>query len=374
MQQMSLMSPRAATRARTGSALPDAKTTDPRWLVLSYVQQARRDLGISDREIAVLRGLLTFLSAEDWGRSMIVFASNRVLAERCGGVEERTLRRRISRLEDAGLVLRRLSPNRKRYRVKEVDGSPALTFGIDLTPMAERLAELTERAEAVQRLERQMLTLKAKIRYRLFDLQKANHPPCPAEEAARLMLRRVCDISALIEVLEALPMPNREAEEDAAAPILSDSDRQNVRHIQKSDKDLKEKNSAGFEAVAVSTTPSQAVKPEDISLAECLDAVPSAVEFATRPIRSWPEAADLATGLAPALGIDPRAMAIAEHSLGRFGATLAVLGLTQAHHRIHKPSAYLTALSRRAEANGLDYVRMFRSLTAVNTHASLGHC
>ena len=65
-----------------------------------------------------------------------------------------TLRRHLAVLVDAGLIIRRDSPNGKRYARKDRGGEIAFAFGFDLSPLVARAAEFASSAEAVREEER----------------------------------------------------------------------------------------------------------------------------------------------------------------------------------------------------------------------------
>lgn len=358
MEMLHHSSLRAAPRARSRSFAPATNAADPRWHLLGLVQKTKDRLGISDREISVLRGLLTLVAASDWGKEMIVFASNRVVAERSGAVEERTLRRRILRLESAGLIQRRLSPNGKRYRIKDETGSPALTFGIDLSPLAELADHLEALAETLRLEALRITVLKAKIRQALFVRSEAGDDP--EVSSARAALRRKLNVEAFEAVLASLigSQPASPDSSDAAEMTVKDS--QNVRHIQKSDKDIDDIDTG---EIKTTTAPTD-LHGTTLSVDECLTAASTAAEFAFEPIQNWRDLSRFAFGLAPAIGLDVASIEGAKRALGEYGTTLAILGLTQSITRINKPSAYLASLSAKATEGSMDFGRMFRSLTA----------
>jgi replication initiation protein RepC len=72
-------------------AVTPIKTEDARWSLLDLVRRCRKPLGLRDRDVAVLRGLLSFVPQAADPSTLVVFASNRVLIERCDGIDERTL-------------------------------------------------------------------------------------------------------------------------------------------------------------------------------------------------------------------------------------------------------------------------------------------
>ncbi len=128
---------------------PDARIE--KWKVFRDVCEARERLGIQDRALAVLDALLTFHpQAElDPSQGLVVFPSNAQLSVRAHGITETTLRRQLAALVDAGLILRRDSPNGKRYAHRNRDGEVEQAYGFDLTPLLARGTELALMAQDV---------------------------------------------------------------------------------------------------------------------------------------------------------------------------------------------------------------------------------
>ena len=131
-----------------------------KWDVLRDVTVVRCDLGLNDRDVSVLGALLSFHPGKDLkpGSPIVVFPSNRSLAERAHGMAESTLRRHLANLVKAGLILRHDSPNGKRYARKGPGGVIALAFGFDLSPLVHLAGEL---AFAAQRLREEHAALLA---------------------------------------------------------------------------------------------------------------------------------------------------------------------------------------------------------------------
>ena len=137
-----------------------------KWRVYQAICTAKGPLRVTERALAVLNALLTFhpetaLTGDD----LIVFPSNEQLARRAHGMPPSTLRRHISVLVDAGLVIRRDSPNGKRYARKGRNGAIEMAFGFDLGPLVaraeefERLAEEVAAADRALKLARERITL-----------------------------------------------------------------------------------------------------------------------------------------------------------------------------------------------------------------------
>lgn len=326
--------------------------SDLRWHLLDLVRRCRSRLALRDRDIAVLRGLLSLLPASASQR--MVFASNRVLIDRCDGIDERTLRRRLAHLESKGLLARRHSPNGKRYRVRDAENVTQLAYGLDLEPLFAIQSHLEALAEDCAREGQRIAVLKARLRDALYHAGPAT-PPDLAEEC-RLSLRRTLTserlqalLQRLLETAEvaALPSPTR-----PETPILTASDGQNDRHIQSSDKESLNKKQAE----------KAAEDHDDLTVAECMDLAPSARAMATEKPRSWHEVIQLSALLGPAIGLDRPILQEAEARLGPHGSALAIIGLVEAFDRIRNPGAYLRALLNTARDRGLNLCRMFRSL------------
>jgi replication initiation protein RepC len=100
----------------------------------------------------------------------------------------------------------------------------------------------------------------------------------------------------------------------------------------------------------------------DITVDECIELATTARAMAAKAPVSWEDLIELSNSLAPAIGLQRTLIDEAEKHLGKHGCALAVLGLVEAFGRIRKPEAYLAALVQRRLKQGLDLVRMFRSL------------
>ncbi|MGO9720505.1 MAG: plasmid replication protein RepC, partial [Methylocella sp.] len=120
-----------------------AETIAHKWHVLDDIRKAKDAIGVSDRTIAVLNALLSFHQETTLtgGEPIVVFPSNKSLVQRANGMAENSLRRHISVLVVLGLVLRRDSPNGKRYARRGEGGEIEEAFGFDLSPLVARAAE-----------------------------------------------------------------------------------------------------------------------------------------------------------------------------------------------------------------------------------------
>ena len=135
-----------------------------KWRLFRALTEAKTPLGVTDRALSVLHALLSFhqetalsLPGKDAGVEesepaprIIVFPSNRELSIRAHGMAPATLRRHIAMLVEAGLVIRRDSPNGKRFARRGQGGAIEDAFGFDLTPLIARATEIENLAEEVR--------------------------------------------------------------------------------------------------------------------------------------------------------------------------------------------------------------------------------
>lgn len=333
------------------AAAPDMPNKDPRWQALSLVQAARDSLQLRDRDIAVLRGLLSLITPQAWntGQMIMVYASNRVLSERCDGIEDRSLLRRLTRLAECGLIRRAISPNRKRYLLRDSDGQVVQGYGFDLAPLRAALARLADLAAAAQREQQDIKLLRKVLRDRLWHLAQAGierpaHLPLLRNKTTAEILRAaIADCEALLpELLE----DNQELV--SATVKMSDSDSDIVRDIQSSDKDKLRKNA------------------DQLQLQDCVERAEQATSYTPSPIRSWSDLQRLTDVLGPAMSIDHRLLNDAKATLGSKECSLAVIGILEAGARIQRPAAYLARLIKEGSEGKLHIARMYQSLVRKN--------
>lgn len=296
---------------------------------------------------------------------MIVFPSNRVLIERCDGIDERTLRRRISHLEKTGILARRSSSNGKRYRVRNEESETILAYGIDLSPAFAMKTQLEELARDCHREESRRTVLRARIRHMLFAFPGAGS--AAHREEARLSLRRSLPSDKLQRILDGLESDRIPTPPDVAqaTDVMTARDSQNDRHIQISDKESYESDShsQGLESAASQEERRKSIEnPQDITVDECMELATTSRTMASETPQSWDDIVRLSFSLAPAIGIGSRNLQAAEPHLGRHGMALAILGLVEAFDRIKCPGAYLHTLVQCSKRKALDPVRMFKSL------------
>jgi replication initiation protein RepC len=122
-----------------------------KWKLFRAVCEARPSLGVTDRALTVLDALLTFYPEDEISeaRGLVVFPSNAQLSLRARGMTAATLRRHLAILIGAGLILRKDSPNGKRYARRSRAGEINEAFGFSLAPLLARAAEIESLAAQV---------------------------------------------------------------------------------------------------------------------------------------------------------------------------------------------------------------------------------
>ena len=361
----------------TASARPPDKVVH-KWQIFRAICTARPRLDVSERALAVLNALLSFhpetiLTGED---ELIVFPSNEQLCLRTHGMPPSTLRRQLAVLVDAGLIVRRDSPNGKRYARKGRGGEIKLAFGFDLAPLVvradefERLAEEIEAEARAVRLAKERITLCRRDIAKMIatgigesvPIERAGQGPASWQEVHTLFRALVEGISrtAGLEELEVAA----DALSSLADEILnlleiqikltnmSANESQNERHKQNSNPNppielepsLREGRAARAEPNLPLTAPSEKTYP----LGMVLNACPDIVDYAKGGIGNWRDFLATAAVVRPMLGISPSAWEEAQAVMGDMQAAIVLACLLQRSSAIQSAGGYLRELTRKA--------------------------
>ncbi|MDL2400949.1 plasmid replication protein RepC [Rhizobium mayense] len=132
------------------SDIEPGKSID-KWKLFRALCEARTVFGVSDRALAVLNALLSFypentLSQEN---GLVIFPSNAQLSLRAHGIAPATLRRHLAALVNAGLLIRKDSPNGKRYARRDRKGEIDEAFGFSLAALVARADEIFAHAARI---------------------------------------------------------------------------------------------------------------------------------------------------------------------------------------------------------------------------------
>lgn len=244
-----------------------------RWDLLSLVTTLRRDLGLTDRDVMVLRAHLTVLPQGPLLPSgvNVSFMSVTEILERACGMDARRFRRGEARLEQVGLIRRHLSANGRRFPERDRTGKIVHAYGIDLAPvfdMYPRLIKLRQEIEAERAAIRQRKNaLSARLQDAIRHIISSGQVLPDWAEAVRISvrnaLRRTRATMADLDALEAdIDQVTSQAEERTIETTVADrmapcpapheatpeisvpqvrqaaDDGQTVRHIESKPKDL----------------------------------------------------------------------------------------------------------------------------------------
>ena len=357
-----------------------------KWELLRSLADARGHYGLSDRALTVLDALMSFHPERilDGRAPIIVFPSNHELSVRSRGMSGATLRRHIAALVGAGLLLRRDSPNGKRYCRRDGEGRTEQAFGFDLAPLALAANDIHTVAEQVRAEAKAIRVLRSEITLHLRDLAKtleaaqdARMPGSWGDYALRLeslsgRLSRAADKTGLINRRDALVKLRAEVENTYFTVIepqeMSACDAENERHIQNSNIDHPIEN----EPMQGEPTPSAVSgraenrkatgRGEHLALTTLLSACPTIRDYSRDGITSWREARGTAELVRSMLGITPSAWRDALETLGETAAITVIAAMLERAEQIRSPGGYLRDLTRKAQKGQFSIHPMLKAL------------
>lgn len=350
-----------------------------KWELLRELSKAQAAFGVTERDLTVMQGLLSFFPDDALGGNaeMVVFPSNKAICERLNGMPCSTMRRHIARLVDAGLLMRRDSPNGKRYVRKH--GEERVAFGFDLSPLYCRSEEVARAAEAVREAEdrvrrlREVVSLMRRDLAALAEFGEEIQPGLglwdqfrdKAVLTARALRRKLTleELSAYRTDLEALLDRARNVIDGPETEEMNTNDASFERHHHNSNKesiDLEpalEKGGAAADALDVETDALVAdVEETDtrrvpkIPLHLVIAGCPSLKTFYQGDIRHWHQLFDAACHVRPAMGISASAWEEAQRFMGPEQASIVVVAMLERFADIRSPGGYLRALTSKAAA------------------------
>lgn len=155
------------------SEIPPEASAD-KWKLFRALCEARIRFGVGDRALSVLNALLSFHPEPQLaeGQGLVVFPSNAQLSVRAHGMAPATLRRHLADLVHAGLIIRRDSPNGKRYARKGAEGGIEQAFGFSLAPLLARASEIETAAGEVRAAQQTMRITRERISLCRRDIAK----------------------------------------------------------------------------------------------------------------------------------------------------------------------------------------------------------
>ena len=350
-----------------------------KWELLRELSKAQAAFGVSERDLTVLQGLLSFFPDDALGGNaeMVVFPSNKAICERLNGMPCSTMRRHLARLVEAGLLQRRDSPNGKRYVRKH--GEDRVAFGFDLSPLYCQSEEIARAAEDVREAEERVRRLREVVslmRRDLAALAEFGDEMQPglgfwdqlrdkAVLTARALRRKLSieDLAAYRADLEALLDQARNIIDGPETEEMNTNDAQSERHHHNSNKEsidfepALEKSGVAAGVPDVDTNePVADVDEQDtrhlpkIPLHLVIAACPSLKTFYQGEIRHWHQLFDAACHVRPAMGISASAWEEAQRFMGPEQASIVVAAMLERFADIRSPGGYLRALTTKAAA------------------------
>lgn len=366
--------------------------TRNKWKLLRAVCEARPLLGVTDRALTVLDALLTFYPDDELSeaRGLVVFPSNAQLSLRARGMTAATLRRHLAVLVNAGLILRKDSPNGKRYARRDRVGEINEAFGFSLAPLLARAAEIESLAAQVV-AERQLLRI-TRDRFTICrrDVAKliaaAFEEEVPGDWAAILdiyrtligRIPRVVTIKNLSPILEEMALLRSEIinllEIRVKTQKIDASESQIERHKQNSKLKYKYESEPCVETALAAPSPGHLKPPskpaeriqsrknwdlEPGSTAKPLQSFPLGLVLQACPqiadygpggrICNWRDLMAAAVVVRMMLGVDPSAHEEACMAMGPENAATVIACILERGGHINSAGGYLRDLTRRTE-------------------------
>ncbi|MEP3231217.1 MAG: plasmid replication protein RepC [Hyphomicrobiales bacterium] len=381
-----------------------------KWDLLRALTDARKIFGLSDRTIAVLEALASFHQTPelDGREDIVVFPSNIELSRRTRGMAPATLRRHLAALVKAGLIIRRDSPNGKRYARRNGAGGIDQAFGFNLAPFALMAAEIFDNAEVANAELRTIQKLRAEITIflrdcrRLVDLAFEDGKANAAREEWMAFEGRLDALSGRLARNEplislepkkiALTQLQAEIEElwldqldleDDGVGVIDDEVIENInmsangvineRHIHNSktesifEKSIDNLKSSGrqdsdYKLDEYELETEANPREYQLSLRKFEICCPEFAAYAPSGLSNWVDAKAAGHLVRPMLGISADAWENAKRKMGDIPAIVVLAYILERYDEIKSPGGYLRTLTERAEIGKLSIKAMLDSL------------
>lgn len=343
-------------------------TTAGKWQVYRDLCEGKTIIGVGDRALAILAALLSFYPHEELSEEhgLVVFPSNRQLALRAHGMSEVTLRRHLAALVDGGVIVRRDSPNGKRYARRSREGELGEAFGFSLAPLLARAEEFAAAAERVRaeaqalRLMRERITLHRRDIGKLIEValeEGAVGDWSSLWQRFRMVVEAIprrASLAALEPVVAALADIRKDVDKLLGTHMnnefMNGNDQQNERHHSDSNTNCHSEFEPALEKdrAKVEPEPQTFDLPKAYPLALVLRACPDIRDYAVDGIDNWREFMAIAAQVRAYLGISPSAYAHALEVIGQEATAIVIACILQRSQHIHSAGGYLRALTDKA--------------------------
>ncbi len=378
-----------------------------KWKLFRRICEARTVLGVSDRSLAVLNALLSFYPKTELSdeHGLVVFPSNDQLSLRAHGMSEQTLRRHLAALVDAGLILRKDSPNGKRYARKNRAGSISDAFGFSLAPLIARSDEIEAIADMLAEERLQLQRMREKISLCRRDIVKLIEllADCTDQDRLDVFHARQIVITAKMDRKTKAPQLNlildklSEIRNDIAKLLekqleiekISANAYQNERLIQSSESESyfedgsPVENADTPEAEMVETDPSAinanqssksegTLSEEKYDLQTVLRACPEIALYGPNgTVRSWMDLKTAANVVKTMLSISQSAYDEAERQVGPQATSAIIACILERSGQINSAGGYLRSLIKKKHNNSFSVKPMLMALLRSKMSANL---
>ena len=382
---------RAQAVAR-GADSTGARTVN-KWETLRELIAGRAAFGLSDRDLAVLEALVSFHPGTTLGGNdgpPLVHPSNVSICERLKGMASSTMRRHLARLVETGLILRRDSPNGKRYARRYAEETVA--FGFDLSPLIARQAEILAAAETARAAAEHLSRLRETVSLMRRDLAglaaygaglrpdlalwdqlsdlaalsaRALRRKLGASDLGRLQSELLAALNRARDVLDCR-IDTQESSSNAA---------NNEQHYQNSKADSYDLEPCPERAMVAAPGAddrterfeTDAEDPADLNLPNIPLALVVSVcaeiqNYGDGPIRHWHQLVRAADVVRPMMGISPSAWSEAREAMGPEQAAVVLAAMLERFADIRSPGGYLRSLTTKAATGAFSCGPMIMAL------------
>lgn len=376
----------ALLKGQLETARPSQQHDVDKWHVFRDISEARVLLGLGDRALAVLHALLSFYPEQQLSQDdrLVVFPSNAQLSLRAHGIAGSTLRRHLAALVDAGIVIRRDSPNGKRFARKNSRGAIEQAYGFSLAPLVTRAEEFAQLAQRVVAERQRLRVLRERLSLARRDVAKllaaAAATTAPSEwqtleqqytELSSAVGRGASanELDAAVHALEQMrTYLIKLLEIQLNSQNLDANDRQNERHIENPESDSRYESEQAHEVeqeeksaqVSSPAAALQTVFPLGLVLKACPDI---AMYGPGGAVRSWRDLTSAAIVVRSMLGVSPSAYQEACEAMGPENAATVMACILERAGHINTAGGYLRDLTARARRGVFSVGPMLSALT-----------
>lgn len=349
--------------------IPDGALVE-KWQVYRWLCEGKTVVGVGDRALAVLSGLLSFYPDDQISEEngLMVFPSNAQLSLRTHGMPSSTLRRHLAELVSCGLVVRRDSPNGKRFARKGKGGAIEEAFGFSLAPLLARAAEFQHAAEQVRadslalKLMRERITLHRRDIHKLVEaaIEEGVHgdwgavwrrfravvDAIPRRAALSELEAIVADLTRLHDEVDIM----LENFMNSTNPSANESQNERQQSDSNTDSILVFEPASDQSRAAVEPRQRTDEKLKSYPIGLVLKACPEISDYAVHGIGNWRDLMITAAQVRGYLGISPSAYEEACHEMGQEVAAIVVACILQRAQHINSAGGYLRVLTEKARA------------------------